>query len=197
MSADHSVTRMIREINNADASRIQEELVDRYMHRLAALARKKLGAMRTYEDEEDVALSVMKSFLMRAADGQFTQACDRNSLWSLLVAITLKKTASVQRRHLTKKRDVRRNASLEEMLQAGPTDDFLHSTIDEGNDLIRALGDDSLRQVALLRMEGYSNEEIAGRIDRSVKTVERRLQLIRRQLETELTAAADPGEIDD
>jgi hypothetical protein len=40
MSADHSLTRMIREINNSDASRKQEELVDRYMQRLAALARK-------------------------------------------------------------------------------------------------------------------------------------------------------------
>jgi hypothetical protein len=37
-----------------------------------------------------------------------------------------------------------------------------------------------LRQVAVLKMEGYSNKEIAGRIGRSLRSVVRQLDLIRR-----------------
>lgn len=45
----------------------------------------------------------------------------------------------------------------------------------------RLLGmlDDGLRQIAVLKLEGRTNEEIASRIDRSPTTVERRLRLIR------------------
>jgi DNA-directed RNA polymerase specialized sigma24 family protein len=193
MTAEHSVTRLIKEITGDETTRVQEELVARYMQRLETLARNRLRSMRACEDEQDVALSVMKSFLMRASEGQFTEACDRNSLWSLLAAITLKKTASLQRRHLAKKRDVRRNQSFEKMLEDGPNDIFLRSMIDEGNQLLEVLGDEPLQQVARLRMEGYSNEEIAKRIDRSVKTVERRLRLIRSRLRDELNGVDDSG----
>ena len=36
-----------------------------------------------------------------------------------------------------------------------------------------------LRTIALLKLEGHTNDEIAARIGRSVPTVERRLRLIR------------------
>jgi DNA-directed RNA polymerase specialized sigma24 family protein len=39
--------------------------------------------------------------------------------------------------------------------------------------------DDRLRRVALLKLAGLSNEEIAASVDRSVKSVERYLQQIR------------------
>jgi DNA-directed RNA polymerase specialized sigma24 family protein len=45
--------------------------------------------------------------------------------------------------------------------------------------LLSVLGDEQLRQIALGRMEGYSNAEIAGRLGSAVGTVERRLRLIR------------------
>jgi DNA-directed RNA polymerase specialized sigma24 family protein len=51
----------------------------------------------------------------------------------------------------------------------------------------RLLGrlDDDLRALALLKMEGYTNEEIASRLGRSRATVERKLRLIRRAWEAE------------
>ena len=39
--------------------------------------------------------------------------------------------------------------------------------------------DDELRSIALWKLEGYTNEEIATRIGRVVPTVERRLRMIR------------------
>jgi DNA-directed RNA polymerase specialized sigma24 family protein len=51
--------------------------------------------------------------------------------------------------------------------------------------LLNALPDASLRQVAILKMEGYRNEEIAGRLGCSLQTVARRLKVIRRAWQEE------------
>jgi DNA-directed RNA polymerase specialized sigma24 family protein len=45
--------------------------------------------------------------------------------------------------------------------------------------LLEKLGDPQLRQVAVAKMEGFSNQEIAQRLDCALRTVERRLKLIR------------------
>ena len=45
--------------------------------------------------------------------------------------------------------------------------------------LLEALTDPTLRQIAEWRMEGASNAEIAGRLGRAVRTIERKLELIR------------------
>jgi hypothetical protein len=42
------------------------------------------------------------------------------------------------------------------------------------------LSNDSLRQGALLRMEGYTNEEVADRLGRSLRSIARKVNLIRR-----------------
>jgi DNA-directed RNA polymerase specialized sigma24 family protein len=46
--------------------------------------------------------------------------------------------------------------------------------------LLGLLRDDVLRQIALLRIEGYQVEEIAATIGISTRSIERKLQLIRR-----------------
>jgi DNA-directed RNA polymerase specialized sigma24 family protein len=45
--------------------------------------------------------------------------------------------------------------------------------------LLDALDSDVLRSVAVWKMEGYSNAEIAAKLGRSESTVERKLNLIR------------------
>lgn len=188
MSSDSSVTAWLHEIQQGVDGQPQEQLLDHFLGRLTALARKRLGNLRSYEDENDVALSALKSFFVRAPAGEFGHLNDRDALWSLLAAITINKAISVQRRQLAQKRDVRRAESLECILQADPSAELVDSVIDEGNRLLESLPDDSLREVARLRMEGYSNQEIADRIDRSVKSVERKLRLIRKVLEAALAA---------
>ena len=54
--------------------------------------------------------------------------------------------------------------------------------------ILDRLGDEELRTIAVHKMEGYSNEEIAQRIGRVPRTVERRLQRIRTLLRTEFVA---------
>jgi DNA-binding CsgD family transcriptional regulator len=45
--------------------------------------------------------------------------------------------------------------------------------------LLEQLGDDTLRQVAVWRMEGFTRDEIAERLDCSRRTAARKLEAIR------------------
>lgn len=62
---------------------------------------------------------------------------------------------------------------------AEPTAEFAAVVAEGLRGLLGLLADDELRQIALLKLEGWTNEEIANRINRSLPTCERRLRLIR------------------
>jgi len=47
--------------------------------------------------------------------------------------------------------------------------------------LLSSLRDDGLRSIAVLKLEGYSNPEIAVKLDSSLRSIERKLALIRQQ----------------
>jgi DNA-directed RNA polymerase specialized sigma24 family protein len=191
MDNEQSVTQWVQKVIQGEEGLVQAQLVERFLCRLTALARSKMRDVRGFEDEQDVALSAMKSFLVRAPRDEFHQVSDRNALWSLLAAITIKKAITARRRMLAKKRDIRRSQSLDEVLTSGPDHAFLDSVFDEGNRLLSELEDETLREIAKLRLEGYTNEEIAESIGRSVKTVERKFLLLRKRLAAELNREDD------
>ena len=60
-----------------------------------------------------------------------------------------------------------------------PTPEFAAMVIEQYHSLRDGLGDDTLRQVLDLRLEGYDREEIAGRLGCAVRTVTRKLDVIR------------------
>jgi DNA-directed RNA polymerase specialized sigma24 family protein len=188
-----SVTRWIGELKAGDVAAAQP-LWERYFARLVVLARAKLRATRrpgAVEDEEDAALSAFNSFCAGAARGRFPLLSDRDDLWRLLVVITARKAcAQVQRRTRQKRGGGQHiveesalagdDAGLDVIVGSDPTPEFAAMVAEEYRRLLDALGDDSLRQVALDRMEGYTNDEIAERLGCARRTVARRLDLIRK-----------------
>lgn len=193
MSDEQPITQWLGEVKEGSDKDAEQGLWEEYVQRLVALARVKIGSVpKAVEDEEDVAISAMKSFFLRAPEGKFPRLTNRNSLWSLLAAITLNKAASLQRRQFAEMRDERRNVSLEAMLQGGPSEELLDSVFQEGNRLLDKLGNESLKQVAQMRMEGYTNQEIAAKMEISLATVKRKLNIIRQYLESELGKATEP-----
>jgi DNA-directed RNA polymerase specialized sigma24 family protein len=60
-----------------------------------------------------------------------------------------------------------------------PTPEFAAQVAEEYQRLLDLLGEDSLRQVAILKMEGCTNDEVAERLDCSRRTVARKLETIR------------------
>ena len=195
LQPDGSVTHWLGALKGGDAAAAQR-LWERYFDRLVRLARAKLGAMpRGAADEEDVALSAFHSFCQGAARGRFPRLDDRDNLWRLLVTITARKALDQVRRQARQKRgggrvlvgsaqaggeDDTDGAGLDQVVGREPTPQFAAMVADECRRLLAALGDETLRRVALLRMEGYSDEEIAARVDCSLRTVSRKLALIRK-----------------
>ena len=72
------------------------------------------------------------------------------------------------------------DALLEAVIGNEPDPAFAACVAEECRHLLALLPDDELRQVAVLKLEGYTNDEIAARVDRSLATVERWLNLVRK-----------------
>lgn len=188
---DGSVTRWITALKGGQGSAAQP-LWERYFDRLVRLARAKLEQGRRTgadEDEEDAALSAFGSFCAGVAHGKFPQLGDRDDLWRLLVVLTLRKAQAQARRRRRRKRGgdlpglgraPDDQAALERAVGSDPTPEFAALVAEEFRRLLDALGDENLRQVALRRMEGYTNDEIAAHLGCARRTVARRLVLIRR-----------------
>jgi DNA-directed RNA polymerase specialized sigma24 family protein len=155
------------------------------------LARRKLhGQPRAAADEEDVALSAFDSFCRRAEQGQFPRLVDRDDLWHLLVLLTERKAYRLIRHERRRKRGggaVKHLSELAaneegsvEVIGREPTPEFAAQVAEECCRLLDRLGDPTLRGVAVAKMEGYSNAEIAARQGVVERTIERRLGLIRK-----------------
>lgn len=171
-------------------------LWEAYYHRLVGLARKKLaGLPRRVVDEEDVALSAFHSFCQGVAQGRFPRLDDRDDLWQVLVLVTARKVADLRDHDRRPKHgggQVRGDSAflelgeeegrrgLEQVVGKEPTPEFAAEVAEECRRLLEALGDETLRAVALGKMEGYTNEELATRQRCSLATVERKLGRIRR-----------------
>ena len=70
MRPEGSITRWIWELEEGDQAAAQQELWNRYFHRLVVLARTQLGGMpRRVEDEEDVALRTRNRIISRFGKG--------------------------------------------------------------------------------------------------------------------------------
>ena len=166
----------------------------RYFQELLVLARNQLSArIRCREDEEDVLQSMYNSFCIRQRRGDFDLA-NRDQLWNLLVHITLRKARNAANRHLQGKRDVRReetepahgqaadgaaSAILDQIDSDGPTPAEAALLNEALESRFTLLNDPGLRQIALWKLEGYTNSEIAGKLECTLRTVERKLERIR------------------
>lgn len=185
-----SVTLWLGDLKVGDLAAAQP-LWERYFEKLVVLARGKLRRLNktgAEEDEEDAALSAFHSFCEGAARGKFPKLDDREDLWRLLVVITARKAFAQADRQRRLKRGGgkvateadRGSLGLDVLAGSDPTPEFAAMVAEEYQRLLDVLDDDELRQVAISRMEGYTNDEIAERLGCARRTVARRLDLIRK-----------------
>ena len=193
---DSSITGVLQRLQTGD-DRAAAVIWERYFQKLVRLAAHRLRSIpRRAADEEDVAISAMNSFLMGMQEQRFDHLANRDELWKLLVTITIRKSNALQRRHFTQKRgggDVRGESVFERPGTAGaadhpglagqaddePTPELATEFAEYVDQLLGLLDKGNLREVAVLRLEGHSNAEIAERLNRSIGTIERKLGLIR------------------
>jgi DNA-directed RNA polymerase specialized sigma24 family protein len=196
MSSPGSVSRHIADLKDGDQA-AAGELCKRYFEKLARLARKKLrGASRRVADEEDVVVDVLDSLYRGAQRGHFPLLKDRDDLWRLLTVLTKRKAANQVKREAARKRgggkvrggsafDRAGSAASDRGIQAVAAKDPCPATLGElkegFHNLLDALEDETLQKIAIWSMEGYTNQEIATQIGRSLSSVDRKLKLIRQK----------------
>ncbi len=206
-SSPGSVTQLIDRLRSGSPD-ISDEAARRvwehYLPRLLTLARRHLDRrIRVLQDEEDVVQSMGRSFFNRLRRGEFDLA-DRDALWALLVTITLNKARNAADRHFAARRDVRRveplprsDASLPDAPyqlfdpEADEPTPAEAAALNEALECrLRDLHDPDLRHVALMKLDGYSNREIADALRCGERTVERKLNLIRKRWEAVIEGPA-------
>jgi DNA-directed RNA polymerase specialized sigma24 family protein len=195
MSATDSVTRWLHALQDGDQA-VAQNLWQNYFQRLVELARKRLrGTTRDAADEEDVAVSAFASFCRGAGRGRFPQLHDRDDLWRLLVIITARMAMNLVKYVRRQKRgggrvlgeaalagalpDSTGGADLGQFPDPEPTPAFAAQVAEECRRLLARLEEGELRAVALWKMEGYTTEEIAAKLDCVPRTVDRKLRRIR------------------
>jgi DNA-directed RNA polymerase specialized sigma24 family protein len=173
-----------------------QALWDLYFERLVRLASARLPTFgRRAYDEEDVALSALRTFCRRVEEGQFPQLTDREDLWRLLIVLTSRKAVQYLRHENRQKRGGGRvqgesdfagpGAALDsvdalaEIIGREPTPEFAALLVEEYERLLAKFEDEDTRTVVLLKLEGHSCQEIAVKLATSRRTVERKLRIIR------------------
>ena len=132
-------------------------------------------------DPEDIVQSVFRTFFRRLSVGHY-DVPDGEEIWRLLLVIALNKIRTVGNFHKAAKRDVRRTSTVDERHEPATDDDIamtvLRLVVDEA---LEGLPESS-RKIVELRIEGHEVAEIAEKVGRSKRSVERILQGFRSQL---------------
>jgi len=191
--SDGSVTIWLEQLKAGDPE-AASPLWQAYFSRLMAVARNRLrAAPRAAADEEDVALSAFDSFCRGAEAGRFPRLDDRDDLWRVLFVIADRKAVGLARREGRAKRGggqvMQASAlaigegsaanALGRVAGSEPSPEFAAQVAEQCERLLSLLSDAKLREVAIWKMEGFTNQEIAQRLSVSVPTIERKLARIR------------------
>lgn len=161
-------------------------LADRH---LAQRLRRRIGP-------EDVVQSACRTFLRRAQGGEF-HLPDSEALWRVLCAITLTKVREQARFHGRQKRGLHREVALAAPDASGPAWDFIDpdptpaqaAAFTEQFEKLLAGLDEEERQIVDLKLQDLTNDDVAGRLGSSERTVRR----IMKRLQSKLSRLFDVG----
>lgn len=195
MSGGSSVTQWIQDLRSGD-SYAGSKLWRRYFEQLLRVARGKLGDRnRRVADEEDVVLAVFDAAIQSIQAERFADLHDRNDLWQVLVMLTERKAIDFRRRAEAEFRGnglVGGDSALRGIGTSAsgfgnwdalrgdlPTPEFAVMMVESVEAMLASLKDPKLREVAELRLKGFTDREIAAQAKTSLRTIERRIAMIR------------------
>ena len=171
--------------HQADSGRAGREqlgggpLLSAYFDRLVRLASNRLRHLPGLSGyDEDLALRSFHSVYRRLRDtARPLDLAGRDDLWRLLATRTISRAIDLIRRR--RPAEVRGDAEVTQLLTREPTPAEAAELADECRRLLDSLPEPELRQIALWKVEGYTHEEIAARLDCVPRTVERKVSRIR------------------
>lgn len=160
-------------------------IVDAYYDRLVGFARNKLqGLPPQVADDEGAVVSAFRSFFSGVRGRQFDKLENRDDLWRVLATITARKSIAQYRRHWKNGGErglVRHLPEMERLTSSEPSPDDVVAFLDECRTRIDRLDDDTLRKIAMLKLEGHSTHEISEELGIHLRSVQRKLKLIESQ----------------
>lgn len=181
-----SITSIFQRLRAGDAASAKQ-LWDRFFPRLLGLARMVLAGRELPIGAEDAVQVAFFNFFRRVELGKVDDDAGRDDLWKLLSMMTAQ-IASKQRRSEKAQRRGGGSILLESELENDQGSEF---NLDEMlgpiappdcdlicEDLLNRL-DHDVQEVAVLRLAGYTNSEIKDIVGYPLRSIERRLQLIR------------------
>jgi RNA polymerase sigma-70 factor, ECF subfamily len=176
--SDSSLLRRFRAGDDGAAT----ALFQRYAPRLHSLARRECASgLARCVDADDIVQSVFCAFFERARKGYY-DIPDGQDLWQLMLVIALNKVRTKRSHHQAARRDIRLTASEQHLesrgQEAAPDAQLLRLAFAES----LALMTEQERQMVELLIQGHEVAEIATRVGRSKRTIERNLQSIRHRL---------------
>lgn len=189
----NSITTWIAGLRSGDSGS-QQHIWNAYFQQLVELARRKLRDERRRDfDEEDIALSAFNSFFRAVEERRLPKLDDRLDLWKVLIVITSRKISTRRKYMRAAKRgsgqvrgesifmqlDSDDQDGLQQALATEPAPEVATEVAESFGRMMEQLPNAILRQVAQLKLEGYSNREIAARLNCVERTVERKLERIR------------------
>ncbi len=195
MSDDDNITEWIGGLKAGDQEAARK-LWEGYFHKLVRLVERKLPAQsRRVMDEEDVALSAFKSFCFGVTEDRFPDLTDRGNLWAILVVVATRKTQAYINTENRQKRGGGKVRGDSAFLNKGGTEElvgfdtlvgkepspaFLAQAAEACEQLLDSLENDTLRTVAVLKIQGCTLDEISAETGSTKRAVQRRLEIIRR-----------------
>lgn len=172
----------------AGQTQAAEQLWRHVSVRLEEFARQKLDVQtRRRYDESDAANSAFHSLCRGLADGSL-EAENRDAFWGLLAVITSRKISAQRRSANRQKRGggaergesgfgvAGINATKDNQLAP----DVLAEVSESCDRLLNAIPDETMKTIVLLKFQGATNGEIADEMKCTRRTVERKLERIRR-----------------
>jgi DNA-directed RNA polymerase specialized sigma24 family protein len=176
-------------MRDGDPQAIQK-LVERYFRKLSEYADKKLSRrLRLSEDGEDIAILVLHAIAKNSQLGQFPNLQHREDLWLLMILLTQQQVIERHReakeigasgfaiQNMTDLLE-KYNCSLDDFLENDSGRDRFFEIMDCWNELLKTFDDDRSRDIARLKLQGFSNREIASILSLVPKTVDRKVQHI-------------------
>ncbi len=177
MGGENSISLWIAALREGDDS-AAAALWDRYFHRLMGVARSRMKSLpRTTYDEEDIALSTFWVLCQKLREGRYPELDNRDALWNVMLTVLIRKVLERVDYEKAEKRGPA--VSFSSGIDAAGPQDLSHMVSEECEHLLAKLDDDELERVVAMKLDGFSNEDIASQEGKSVRTVQRMLGLIR------------------
>jgi len=176
----NSITNWIDALRSGDEA-AAEELWHRYFSQLMRIARSRMSTLpRTTYDEEDAAISTFRVLCHKLREGNYPELTGRDELWHLMLKVLVRKVLSRAEYEGAEKRQVPVSLTgLEEAVGTVVTESVPLLVADECEELFAKLKDPNLEQVVVWKLDGFTNEEIATRMRKTKRTIQRMLSLIR------------------